>query len=256
MLICLSACKGNPTTSDTTQGSSTTKQTTTTAESESSEERTSEESTLEETSSEETSSEVSTEETSSEVTSEESSSEASSEESTSTESSEESSSDTQEKADESSETSEVSETEPVSETTEELKLPEEGQAFELGQTIEFKDFKVSIDELKLVEDLDGKPLLKFTYTWSHSKSDVSSPMFTFRLLGFQEDKQTEIRLAVSMEVDQKALLEEVAAGKEVKGDGSVIIDDVSKPMTLQLTPVVNLDNTIYTYEIPDLNALK
>ena len=133
-----------------------------------------------------------------------------------------------------------------------------GSTFELGKTIEFEKFNVTIKSFAIVKDTDGKPVLKYTYDWTNKDTEKAMPMMTFSVTAFQDGVQTDNTPFVIEGVDLSIGQKEVKQGGAITdADGIVGITSMDKPIELELSESFSLKHdTVYTYIIDDLNALK
>lgn len=161
------------------------------------------------------------------------------------------SSTTETKPEESSETVET-----VEETTEEaVPVEEPKNIIELGVPIEFDDFVITIQSFELTTDYEGKDIIKYVYDYTNNGDDATMPSFSYSLKAFQDGVETENPF-MSDKVDLGIGQKEIKAGATLNGcEGMIGIEDISKPIELELEKLISFDSTKYTLTIDDISTL-
>lgn len=142
---------------------------------------------------------------------------------------------------------ETKKVEPKKEEVKEEKKEDVGdKTIELGKSISFKDFDITIKKLAKVKDSDGKPAIKYVYDFTNKKEDKTSPFMDFSLKGFQDGIEVDNMILVLEGVDLSKGQKEIKSNATLKdAEGVVAITDESKPLNLELSESFNLDNTVY-----------
>ncbi|WP_304264496.1 DUF5067 domain-containing protein [Kallipyga massiliensis] len=157
---------------------------------------------------------------------------------------------------ESSESSSSEKKEEV-ESQEEVEGQKEGEnSLELGKTVSFKSFDITIKSFSIVKDMDDKPVLKFVYDWTNKGKDTSTPFMSYVLKGFQDGVETDDDFLVMEGLDLGIGQKSVKAGATITdAEGAVGITDMDKPIELELEELFSLDSVKYTMTIQDLHNL-
>ena len=123
----------------------------------------------------------------------------------------------------------------------------------LGKPIEFSDFTLTIKEFKIVADDEGNKGLKYTYDWENTGDKSNMPFMTFDLKGFQDGVETDDKIFMANDVDLGIGQKEVRKGGKVTAEGVVDIDDMNKPLELELTESFSFSDDSYELVIEDLS---
>ena len=157
--------------------------------------------------------------------------------------------------------SKVSENEVENESTDNSKEKESEKAttdnaIKIGEPIEFEKFTITIKEFLTGESYDGDPILIVNYDWENTGEEANMPFMTFSLKGFQDGVETNDNVFVVDGVDLGIGQKEVKSGGKITDAQTVVgIDDMDKPLELELSESLSFNNTTYTYTIDDLNNL-
>lgn len=144
------------------------------------------------------------------------------------------------------------ETDPVIEETE--VLDETENTIELGKAIVFDEFEITITELKVVKNWEGGHGLRISYDWTNTGDEGTMASLTFSMKGFQDDVETSGYVVMSDDVDFEPGQKVVKPGGVITGaHDAVPIDDMAKPLLLELTELFSWDDTAYIYQIDDLS---
>jgi hypothetical protein len=118
-----------------------------------------------------------------------------------------------------------------------------------------------ITEFKLIEDTFGEPWIRVTYDWENNSDDTFSPYITYTLYGFQDNVQTRLKTSIYsfhrsvFEMGRKKVL--VKPGGKVKDVYDIVpIDDINKPLLIELSRYLNGKLETLSFTIEDLNDYK
>lgn len=140
--------------------------------------------------------------------------------------------------------------EPKEEMKEEPK--EEAQAddhiIKLGHPIVMGDFEINVQSFDVVEDYEGKPLLRITYDWKNNSDKEMMSMMAFSFTGYQDGVETDMAIAISDDINLEPSQKNVQPGYGQEGVHDVLSIDPSKPMQIKLSELMNLSDEAWTYE--------
>lgn len=119
-------------------------------------------------------------------------------------------------------------------------------AIEIGKTISFDKFDITITKIEKVKDYEDKPALKITYTWTNNSDKTAAPFMSFTLKGFQDGVETDSWItsdAIDLGIGQK----EIKPGATIENcEAGIMITDESKPIDIELSESFSFSNKIYS----------
>ncbi|MEI3600179.1 MULTISPECIES: DUF5067 domain-containing protein [unclassified Oceanobacillus] len=158
------------------------------------------------------------------------------------------------------ETNDVAQNEEIEEAEEEQEEEVEveessGNEIVLGEPINVGEYEMTIQSYSLGVDYDGKDALIIEYDWVNNSDESASPFMTFMLKGFQDGVETDEVFMVD-DVDLSIGQKEVRPGGSIEGAQDIVgIDDLSKPLELELDELMSFESNPYLVEI-DLSTLE
>ena len=135
---------------------------------------------------------------------------------------------------------------------------EEQNIIRLNEPIKFDDFIITIKDLHVFpSDSEEYPyFLRVDYDWENTGKEKSSPFMTFSLTGFQDGVETNSDYYFSDNLDLgKGQKEVKSGGKIIDAQEPVGIDDIDKPIDIELNESFSFDENTYTLVIKDLKSL-
>lgn len=154
------------------------------------------------------------------------------------------------------ESSQVKASDDASEDTEPEPEPVEvdDNVIEVGQALSLADVSFTITDLSIADDYEGNQALVITYDWENNSEDSKSPYLTFSAKGFQDGVETDSAIFVDG-VDLGKGQKEVKSGGKISGAHTTVgIEDMSKPLLLEIDELITFNKEPYYMEI-DLNEL-
>lgn len=156
---------------------------------------------------------------------------------------------------------EISEKEAASKAKEEeLKKKEEepktaeGDVIVLGEPLSVGDYVVTVQELSIVNNHEGKPALKIVYDWENNSDKSIMASFSVNFKGYQNGVETDdvfMAEGVDLGIGQK----DAKPGAKIQGVETMVgISDMSLPLELELDELISFTSTPKTMTI-DLNTL-
>lgn len=130
--------------------------------------------------------------------------------------------------------------------------------FELYTPITLESCEVTFTDISLVFNPEGHAGLKFVFDFTSNKDNRNDkmPNYTFSLLGYQNGVETR-SVRFFPEVDTSIGRKQIKPGDSISGvERAVPLDDDSKPVTIELGPLLGHIGTIYTLEIENPSELK
>ncbi len=126
----------------------------------------------------------------------------------------------------------------------------------LGQPVILGDYEMTIRGFEVIKDYQGEDLLKVIYDWKNNSQETRSPFMTFSLKAFQNGVETTDSIHMSEDLDLGSGQKDVKAGGVITDvEDGIGIDDISQPLTLELSELFSFSDEVYEYEIEDLNSL-
>lgn len=158
--------------------------------------------------------------------------------------------DTKDVSDENSETTgDASNTE-----TKEAPSSEEN-AIEIGKELDFNKFSVEVTEYKIIPAYKNKKALKITYKFTNKSDDVLQPYLQANFRGFQDDVETDSVYAAD-DINFSVKSKDVKPGASLENCQTAVgIDDMSKPLTLEVSKLISFGNVTYSVTL-DLSQIK
>lgn len=142
----------------------------------------------------------------------------------------------------------------VSEATEPESVVVDDNVIEIGKTLSLADVTFTITDLSIADDYEGNQALVITYDWENNSEDSKSPYLTFSAKGFQDGVETDSAIFVDG-VDLGKGQKEVKSGGKISGAHTTVgIEDMSKPLLLEIDKLITFNKDPYYMEI-DLNEL-
>lgn len=141
------------------------------------------------------------------------------------------------------------------ETKEETKMEKSSpeNSIELGKTISIADFEITVNEYKVVKDTDGNLGLRITYDAKYNGEEDNTPGFALLFKAFQDNTETNDDFFYSEEVDHSIGQKTMKKGGEIKGIHALVgINDLNKPLELELQETISFDNKVFSTVIEDL----
>lgn len=131
----------------------------------------------------------------------------------------------------------------------EEKVEEDNSAdntIEIGKTISFDKFDITITKVEKVKDYNSKPVLKLTYTWTNKSEKTTAPFMTFTLKGFQDGVETD-NWIMSDSIDLGIGQKQIKPGATIENcEAGLMITDESKPIDIELLESFSFNNTVYS----------
>ncbi|MFL2134826.1 MAG: DUF5067 domain-containing protein [Ruoffia tabacinasalis] len=152
------------------------------------------------------------------------------------------------------ESSQVTASDDVSEATEPEPVEVDDNIIEVGKALSLADVTFTITDLSIADDYEGNQALVITYDWENNSEDSKSPYLTFSAKGFQDGVETDSAIFVDG-VDLGKGQKEVKSGGKISGAHTTVgIEDMSKPLLLEIDELITFNKDPYYMEI-DLNEL-
>lgn len=152
------------------------------------------------------------------------------------------------------ESSQVTASDDVSEATEPEPVEVDDNIIEVGKNLSLADVTFTITDLSIADDYEGNQALVITYDWENNSEDSKSPYLTFSAKGFQDGVETDSAIFVDG-VDLGKGQKEVKSGGKISGAHTTVgIEDMSKPLLLEIDELITFNKDPYYMEI-DLNEL-
>lgn len=152
------------------------------------------------------------------------------------------------------ESSQVTASDDVSEATEPEPVEVDDNIIEVGKTLSLADVTFTITDLSIADDYEGNQALVITYDWENNSEGSKSPYLTFSAKGFQDGVETDSAIFVDG-VDLGKGQKEVKSGGKISGAHTTVgIEDMSKPLLLEIDELITFNKDPYYMEI-DLNEL-
>lgn len=119
----------------------------------------------------------------------------------------------------------------------------------LGKPIDFGNFVITINNIKLSKDFNEKDVLVIDYDWENTSEESSSPFITFSIKGYQDNVETDYSVYVE-DVDMEKGQKDVKPGGKIEGAQTTIgIEKMDQPLELELTRLLAVDKEIYSVTI-------
>lgn len=146
-------------------------------------------------------------------------------------------------------------TENETENKEENKEEDDKFTIEIGKKLEFKKFTVEITGYKIIKTYNGKEALKIIYDFTNTSDEEASANFSLKFNAYQDGVETD-NVLLADDLNRSTGNKKAKPGACVKNcEDAVGIDDMSKPLRLELSKWISIGKAPYTGEI-DLSKIK
>lgn len=153
----------------------------------------------------------------------------------------------------SDESDETSENDSNAETKETPSSNE--NAIEIGKELDFKKFSVEVTGYEIIPAYKNKKALKIIYKFTNKSDDVLQPYLQASFKGFQDNIETDDVYAAD-NINFTIKSKDVKPGASLENCQSAVgIDDISKPLTLEVSKLISFGNVTYSVTL-DLSQIK
>lgn len=127
----------------------------------------------------------------------------------------------------------------------------------LGEPIEVSDeIEVTVKSFSVVKDYQDKPVLKIVYDFKNNGDDEAAPFLAVIFKGFQDGVECGNDVTISDDIDLSIGQKTIKAGSQLENvEAEIGIEDMDKPLSVELSELISFSDTVFTYDIENLNEL-